>query len=94
MHPDSKKHTLQRLTTLKLDAVKASMVLTFADGEQLFRKLPQSSPQPFPLPAPPAPPIRGLTEKHGSDMAMQDVDIWLGLIHTLAPGKTKWTQSG
>ena len=75
------------ITTLKVDAVEASRVLTFADRGQTL-----------PIPSPSLPPqllpIRGLIEQHGSDMAMQDMDIWLGLIHALAPNQTKWTQSG
>lgn len=47
--------------------------LYIADGEQ---------------PPPPPPPNRGLIEQHGSNMAMQDLDIWLGHIHALAPSKT------
>ncbi len=64
MEADSKKQTLQRLTTRKLDVVEADRIFTLADGEQDLH--------PFwgPLPAPHAPPIRGLIEQHGSTAAI------------------------
>lgn len=71
---------MQRLTSLQLDAVEASRVLMFADGGQ--------NRHPLSLLAPPAPSIRGIIEQHGSDMAMHDMDIWLGLTHALTPIKT------
>lgn len=31
---------------------------------------------------------RGIVEQHGSNVAMQDLDVWLGPVHALASTKT------